>query len=76
MPYPGGVGGHGAQPALCRCRLRLASIFLSIRETWIRIFFEKRWHFWGRLGVPPVIALLDFWVNATEMFAMTPNLLH
>ena len=57
MPYPGGVGGLAARLVPFLSRLRLASTFLSIRETWIRKFFEKNvGDFWGRSGVPPVVA--------------------
>ena len=57
MPYPGGVGGPAARPIPFLSRLCLASTFLSIRETWIRKFFEKNvGDFWGRSGVPPVVA--------------------
>ena len=57
MPYPGGVGGPAARPAPYRSRLRLASIFLSIRESYIRNFFEKRWRCFGDVrGFPPTIA--------------------
>ena len=56
MLYPRGVGGPTARPISFRSRLCLASTFLSIQETWIRKFFEKSWHFWGRTGVPPIVA--------------------
>ena len=56
MPYLGGVGGPAARPIPFLSRLRLASSFLSIRETWIRKFFEKNLHFRGHSGVPPVVA--------------------
>jgi hypothetical protein len=42
MPYPGGVSGPVAQPIPFHSRLCLASIFLSIRETWTRKFFKKK----------------------------------
>ena len=58
MPNPEGVGGPASRPILFLSCLRLASTFLSIRETWIRKFFEKNvGDFWGRSGVPPVVAL-------------------
>ena len=58
MPYPRGVGGPASWPIPFLSRLRLASTFLSIRETWIRKFFKKNvGDFWGRSGVPPVVAL-------------------
>ena len=53
MPYPGGVGGPAARPIPFLSRLCLASIFLSIRETWIRKFFEKMLAFLGTFGGSP-----------------------
>ena len=53
MPYPGGVGGPTARPIPFRSRLCLASTFLSIRETWIRKFFEKMLVFLGTFGGSP-----------------------
>ena len=50
MPYPGGVGGPAARPNPFLSRLCLASSFLSIRETWIRKFFEKTLVFLGTFG--------------------------
>ena len=41
MLYPGGIGSPAARPIPLHSRLCLASTFLSIRETWIRQFFEK-----------------------------------
>ena len=53
MPYPGGVGGPMARPIPFRSHLCLASTFLSIRETWIRKFFEKMLAFSGTFGGSP-----------------------
>ena len=53
MQYPGGVGGPTARPIPFRSRLCLASTFLSIRETWIRKFFEKTLAFLGTFGGSP-----------------------
>ena len=57
MPYPGGIGGPASRPIPFLSRLHLASTFLSIRETWIRKFFEKNVGiFLDVRGVPPVVA--------------------
>ena len=56
MPYPGGIGSPTAQAIPFRSRLCLASTFLSIRETWIRKFFEKMLVFLGTFGGFPVVA--------------------
>ena len=53
MPYPGGVGGPAARPIPFLSHLRLASSFLSIRETWIRKFFEKMLVFLGTFRGSP-----------------------
>ena len=53
MPYPGGIGGPASHPIPFLSRLRLASTFLSIRETWIRKFFEKMLAFSGTFGGSP-----------------------
>ena len=53
MPYPGDVGSPAARPIPFRSRLCLASTFLSIRETWIRKFFEKTLVFLGTFGGSP-----------------------
>ena len=53
MPYPGGVGGPAVRPIPFLCRLCLASTFLSIRETWIRKFFEKTLAILGTFGGSP-----------------------
>ena len=60
VPYPGGVGGPTTRPALYRSCLRLASVFSKCTRSLEarRKFFEKNvGDFWGRSGVPPVIAL-------------------
>ena len=53
MPYPGGVGGPAAQPIPFHSRLCLASIFLSVREAWIRKYFEKTLAFFGNVRGSP-----------------------
>ena len=53
MLYPEGIGVHKARPTLCHSCLCLASIFISVRETLMRKFFEKMMAFWGRLGGSP-----------------------
>ena len=53
MPYPGGIGGPASRPIPFLSRLHLASTFLSIRETWIRKFFEKTLAFLGTFGGSP-----------------------
>ena len=53
MLYPGGVGGPAARPIPFLSRLCLASTFLSVRETWIRNFFEKTLAFFGTFGGSP-----------------------
>ena len=50
MLYPRGVGGPAVRPIPFLSRLRLASTFLSTRETWIQKFFEKMLAFLGTFG--------------------------
>ena len=54
MPYPRGVGGLAARPIPFHSRLCLASTFLSVREAWLRKFFEKNiGDFLGMFGGSP-----------------------
>ena len=57
VPYPGGVGGPTTRPALYRSCLRLASVFSKCtRSLETEIFRKNVGDFWGRSGVPPVVA--------------------
>ena len=59
VPYPGGVGGPTTRPAPYRSCLRLASVFSKDTRSLgsRRKYFEKTLAtFWGRSGVPPVVA--------------------
>src|SRR6185295_1585398 len=59
VPYPGGVGGPTTRPAPYRSCLRLASVFSKDTKSLgsRRKYFEKTLAtFWGRSGVPPVVA--------------------
>ena len=47
---PGGIGGPAARPNPCRSCLRVASIFLSIQETYVRKIFAKTVAFLGTFG--------------------------
>ena len=59
MPYPGGIGGPTTRPSpYCSC-LRLASVFFQVYEKLrgeTEVFRKNVGNFWGRSGVPPVIA--------------------
>ena len=59
VPYPGGVGGPTTRPAPYRSCLRLASVFFQVYEKLrdeTEIFRKNIGNFWGRSGVPPVVA--------------------
>ena len=59
VPYPGGVGGPMTRPAPYRSCLRLASVFFQGYEKLkveTEIFRKTLATFWGRSGVPPVVA--------------------
>ena len=59
VPYPGGVGGPTTRPAPYRNCLRLASVFFQEYEKLrveTEIFRKTLATFWGRSGVPPVVA--------------------
>ena len=56
MLYLGGIGSPTTRPIPRSSRLRLASVFLSVRETWKRENFRKKRDTLGVFGVPPVVA--------------------
>ena len=59
VAYPGGVGGPATRPAPYRSCLRLASIIFQVYEKLrdeMVIFQKNVGDFWGRSGVPPVVA--------------------
>ena len=59
VPYPGGVGGPMTRSAPYRSCLCLASVFPKCTRSLEtrRKFFEKNvGEFWGRSGVPPLVA--------------------
>ena len=58
MPYPGGVGGPTAQPIPRSSCLRLAFVFLSVRETWKRENFSenKKNDILGTFGGSPILS--------------------
>ena len=57
MPYPGDVGGPTARPIPFHSHLCLASTFSKCtRNLDMEIFRKNVGNFWGRSGVPPVVA--------------------
>ena len=59
VPYPEGVGGPTTRPAPYRSCLRLASVFFQVYEKLrgeTEVFRKNVGNFWGRSGVPPIIA--------------------